>query len=238
MKGCYTCHLFYQESSMRCADCGKELVEISLEEALELTQQKSFKTHVASSGLKVSDEYKQYYIRSYLGDRSLFLLYDLSRNRLKHSPKPKRFLIQPVNFTALFNIPWLIFNVVSTNIFHSRYTGFCQRCNCKMVPDQHSREECDYNIEYFHILDDILTGEIMRTKKLYHEKALLDQKSGKKNAFVDLFLRERKVEVFFDFLSVSLSIFLWLYIAVYVSYPMFQVLLQKFDYMDSYEWSL
>lgn len=229
--------MLFQESSRQCAVCGNLLKETSLKETLEITRKKSFKQRIGTEDTETSDAYKQYFIRKYLGDGSLFLLYDLCKNRLKHGSKPERFFIQPVDFTALLNIPWFFFNIISTNMFHMQYISFCRRCNCKSIPAFHSPEECDYNIEYFNILDDILSGDIVDTKKIYEEHTKEKKLKGEKSAYNDLFNRKVRKEVFFDVLSIGLSVLFWLFIAVYVSYPMLQALMQKLEYLDAYEWT-
>ncbi len=236
MKICKRCRLFHREDSLLCTRCRGDLEEISFYDALQLTRKKSLKDKISGKKKKLPDAYKQHYIMGYLGDSSLFLLFDLYRNRLKHGRRLKRFFIQPVNFTAALNIPWFFFNVIASNIFHLHYTGYCPRCHCKVNPRLHDKEECAYNIEYFQILDDILSGEIVETKALYRKRAHESTPPDKKNPYSDLFLRNKKAEMILDFLSVGFSIFLWIFLAVYVSYPMFQVLMQKLEFYDAYEW--
>lgn len=219
MKACRQCRVFFQESTMSCDRCGRVLSEVTLTEALSLTRKKSFKEQIHASDAQASDAYKQYLIRRYLGDGSLFLLFDLCKNRLKHGKKPKRFLIQPVDFTAFFNIPWFVFNIISTNMFHLQYTGFCARCGCKSIPGYHSPAECDYNIEYFSILDDILSGDIVDTKVIYEQHGLEMKKARQPSAYHDLFLRKVRSEFFFDVLSIGLSIAFWLFLVIFVAWP-------------------
>ena len=224
---------------MSCQTCHKELIETSLKDALELTRQKAFQSRIAGGeSHELPDAYKQYHIRSYLKDRSLFLDYDIYKNRLKHGRAPKRFFIAPVNLTCLFNLPWFFFNVFSSNLFHMEYTAFCERCNSKYNPKHHSPEECDYNIEYFHVLDDILSGDIVSRHAFYRHFAEEKMKAGHKSAYHDLFHRPVRTEIFLDLLSIGFSIGLWLYLAVNVSWPMFQVLLQQVSQLDAYELSL
>lgn len=227
MKSCPKCAALFQEDSMICNVCDVKLVEVDLTQALELTRKKSFKEHIGSSDDRIPDSYKQYLIGGYLGDRSLFLMYDLSKNRLKHGKKPKRFLIQPIDFTAVFNIPWFFCNIINSNLFHLQYTSYCGRCNCKSIEGQHGLDECNYNIEYFGILDDILSGNILRTKEFYRQRTLENKKNGRKSAYADLFERKVRGEMFCDIISIGLSVFFWLYIAAYISYPWLKLLFQE-----------
>ncbi len=220
---------------MQCFHCEERLEEISFEEALRRTRKYLLQRDLARNR-DISDDSKQYYIRHYLGNDSLFLLFDLYRNRLKHGRSPKRFLVQPVRVTAVFNLPWLFFNIIASNMFHFRYTAFCPQCNCKCVPGKHFKEECEYNKEYFQILDDILTGEIVEKKSYYQKRAYDLLRQGKQSAFADLFLRKRSRELILDFCSVGFSVFLWIYLIVYVGFPMFLVLVEKLLHIDMYEW--
>ena len=234
MKICLKCGIYYQEQIMSCRKCGEKLREVSLQEALKITQQAAFKTRI-SGKKELPDAYKQYHIRSYLGNRSLFLDYDLHKNRLKHGRGLKRFFIAPVNITSVLNLPWLLFNVITTNLFHMQYTEYCSRCQCKTIKGCHTPEECDYNIEYFIILDDILNGRIVDHKHIYEQYAREKRAHGIHSAYDDLFLRKVRWEAFWDILSIGLSVMFWLYIAVNVSFPMFKVLAQKLQQIEAYE---
>ncbi|MEW5895678.1 MAG: hypothetical protein AB1650_08005 [Candidatus Omnitrophota bacterium] len=210
---------------MACSRCNGQLEEISFVQALQLTRKRSLEKQISSQATR-PDAYKEYLIRRYLGDDSLFLLYDIARNRLKHGRDPKRFFIQPINFTAFFNIPWFLFNVLSTNSFHMSHTGFCERCSCKFIPGRHSREECDYNTEYFSIIDDVMTGNIVNTRFIYKQYGSENKKQGKRSAYYDLFERRVKVEAFFDLLSIGLSLMFWVFIVIYITFPFIKAFFQ------------
>ncbi len=236
MKACRNCHLFYREQTVTCPHCQGEIEEVDLKTALKLTRQASLKNTIRGKPkAELPDAYQQYHIRSYLKDRSLFLDFDLLKNRLKHGRRLKRFFIAPVNITSVLNLPWFLFNVISTNLFHMNYTRFCSRCQSKINPQQHDLAECNYNIEYFNILDDILSGRIVDTKIVYQHYAAEKRTEGIQSAYDDLFRRKVRWEIFCDVLSVGFSVFLWIYFAVYVSYPMCKVLAQKIQQFDSYE---
>lgn len=223
---------------MTCQECRTLLEEVSLQEALKFTQTKALRTQISGQDTKeLPDAYKQYHIRSYLKDHSLFLDFDLYKNRLKHGRLLGNFFIAPVNFTVLFNIPWFLFNVLSSNLFHMYYTEYCQRCDSKYIKGHHTKEECDYNIEYFSMLNDILKGNIVDRKEIYEQYSKEKRQKGLKSAYRDLFCRRVRWEAFWDIISIGLSIAFWLYIAIYVSRPMGKVLMQKLQYIETYEWS-
>ena len=225
MKACLECAVISKASSMICAACGKKLSEITLAEALELTSEKSFRRKMAGTDEALSD----YLVSRYLGGHSFFLQYDICKNRLKQGRRAVRFFIQPVNAAALFNIPWLLCNIVYSNLFHLEHTAFCERCQCKSIPDHHASEECDYNIEYASIFNDILGGQIVRTKTVYEANAHEKRRLSKKSAYFDLFEKRVNGAIFWDILSIGFSLFSWVYLVVFVSLPFFRLFLQGLD---------
>ena len=157
---------------------------------------------------------------------------------MKYGFRFERFFIQPINMTCVFNLPWFFFNAIYSNYFHFRYKAFCLRCHCKHIPGHHPKEECEYNLGYFYILRDVLSGSIVRTRKVYEHLLVEDRKKRKPNPYADLCQRPIRLEVFFDLLSIGFSVFLWLYLAVYVSLPMAMTLVQKLQAPDAYEWRI
>ena len=239
MKECLNCNIFYKESAMTCHRCQKTLIEVELKDALEHTRKKFLKRFSHSKDIRIFDPHTQYVVGSYFKNHSLFLYFDLNRNQMKYGPKVNRFFIQPVNALAFFNMPWFIFNLLYSNYFHFSYTGFCTQCHCKHRLGQHFKNECNYNIAYFHILRDVLNGDIIHTKRIYEECVESgDGEIGTKRAYLNLSHRHKRTEVFFDLLSIGFSVFLWMFIAVYVSFPMFKTLLQKLYFYDAYQWKI
>ncbi len=239
MKICPRCEKIFQSASIACTECHVYLIEISLPEILRRTDARSFQKNIHGGEMKtLPDEHIQYHIRSYLGNRSLFLDFDIQKNRVKHGPRLKRFFIAPINMTCVFNIPWFFFNLLNSNFFHLAHTRYCDRCDCKYIPGRHTEEECDYNIEYFNILEDILSGHIIDRRPLYQSYALEILHQKKRSAYVDLFCRKARWEAFWDITSITLSIMFWVFIVAYIAYPMFQILIQKLMYIDAYEFAL
>ncbi len=236
MRECFSCRIFYQESARICSRCQEQLQEVTLSQALEHTRNKFLNRFSRQAKVKNLNSHAHYVISSYFGNHSLFLFFDLNKNHMKYGPYFERFFIQPLNMTFVFNLPWFFFNVLYSNYFHIHYKDFCHRCYCKHPKGYHTTQECDYNIEYFYILRDVLNGSIVRTKKVYERLLVDDLKSGKKNPYADLYKRPIKLEVFFDLISISFSIFLWLYFTAYISFPMVKVLAQILQIPDAYEW--
>jgi len=237
MKICEKCKILFREQVMACVECRGELLEITLQQALDQLEQKSLRNYMRSEHQTLTEDKLQYHIRCYLANRSLFLDFDLYKNRLKHGRHEKTFFIAPVNITTVINLPWFLFNVIESNFFHMQYTAYCPRCDSKCIPGQHSKEECAYNIEYFHILEDILSGQIGRRRIVYKEYAKEKQRRGQRSAYAELFERPVRWEAFGDLLSIGGTILFWIFIATYISFPMAQVLLQKIQQLDAYEWT-
>lgn len=236
---CPQCKIFYQDQLKPCPKCHSPLHEVSLLEALQHTDSRFLSDSIKGKTTReLSDAHTQYHIRSYIGNRSLFLDYDIQKNRMKHGPRLKRFFICQMDMTAVFNIPWFFFNIITSNIFHTQYTEYCPKCNTKHVPKKHSDEECEYNIEYFRILEDILNGDIVVHKPIY--QYFSKQKRAKKwrCAYDDLFERKIRVEAWWDMISITLSVLFWLFIAVYISWPFAKVTAIKLQHIDQYELGL
>jgi len=239
MKICPRCKIFFEDQLKPCPKCGTPLTEVTLLEALKHTDSRFLKDYIkGKEAAHLSDGHKQYHIRSYLSNRSLFLDYDIQKNRMKHGPRLKQFLICPVNMTAVFNIPWLFFNIISSNLFHMQYTQYCPRCNTKYQKGRHTPEECDYNIEYFNILEDILNGNIVLHQPIYKKYSEERKAIGQRSAYNDLFYRHARMEAFWDITSITLSVLFWLFIFVYISWPFAKVTVYQLQHLDQYEFAL
>lgn len=223
---------------MACRRCKGQLSEVTLSKALEMTKPRALKSLITGGGRQFSDAYKQYQIRSYLQNRSLFLDHDLYKYRLKHGRRLKRFFITPVSFTGFFNIPWFIYNIMASNAFHINYTEYCPNCNCKYIKGQHSDADCEYNIEYFNILDDILSGEFPRRRRMYQQFADERRVKGERSAYNDLFNRRKWKEVMLDLCSVGGSIFFWYLVIIVLSQPSMKHLHTLQQYLQGFEWFL
>ena len=236
MRYCSKCAIFSQDYVKTCGKEDCQLKEVDLKKALELTRLQAFKSLIGKES-EISDGYAQYHIRGYLGNRSLFLDFDLHKYRLKHGPRLKRFLITPVSFFSLFNLPWLVYNLIATNLFHMDHTQYCSRCGCKVKPP-HTQIDCDYNIEYFSILDDIISGRIIERKNFYQTLTDEKEKKGQPSAFNDLFKRPVKLEIFLDIVSITFSLFLWLYLSVLVCLPLIKSLIQQWQIIEASKFHL
>ncbi len=236
MKECLSCRIFYHPSALICDHCHHKLEEVSLVLAFEHTRDKFLRCFSQKASIKNFNAHAQYVIGSYFGNHSFFSFFDLNKKHMRYGPTFERFFIQPINMTCVFNLPWFFFNVLYSNYFHFYYQGFCQRCYCKHPLKHHTREQCDYNIGYFHILRDVLNGNIVHTKKIYEKYLKEDNLLKHSQPYADLYRPLSKSDVALDILSVGLSVFFWLYLAVYISFPMVKVLAHILQVPDAYEW--
>ena len=189
---------------MACQQCRGPLTEVSLQQALKITERQALQERIGGKKKReLPDAYKQYHIRSYLKNRSLFLDFDIHKNRLKHGKQLKRFFIAPINITAIVNIPWFIFNVITSNLFYMENIDYCPFCSSKCNKARHTKEECEYNIEYCSILNNIISGNIVDTKNIYQAYAQERRNKGLKSAYHDLFNRKMRTEFFWDLMSVT-----------------------------------
>lgn len=238
MKICEKCEILLPHQVMACPECTGNIREISLREALKVTEQKAFQQYIIGPDpSRLNFEHIQYHIRCYLANLSLFLDFDIYKNRLKRGRGTRCFFIAPVNVTAIINLPWFLFNLISSNLFHLEYTAYCPRCDAKCIPGRHTAEECEYNIEYFSLLDDIVSGRILRRRVIYQEYARTKKLAGKRSAYDELFCRPFRWEAFWDLLSVGSTILFWLYVGVNISLPMAKVFIQQLQYWEAYEWT-
>jgi hypothetical protein len=238
MKICEKCKILLRHQVMACPECQGDIKEIALREALRFTEERALQQYmVGTDPDRLNFEHLQYHIRCYLANRSLFLDFDIYKNRLKRGRKSRCFFISPVNITTIINLPWFAFNLISSNLFHLENTAYCPRCDAKHIPGRHTRDECEYNIEYFSLLDDIASGRILKRRIIYQEFARNKKLCGERCAYHDLFCRSLRWEAFWDLLSIGSTVLFWLYVAVNISLPMAQIFIQKLQYWEAYEWT-
>jgi len=214
---------------MYCSHCGSDLVDISMEEALEHTRKRFVRRYVQGKSIGYVDRHMHYIFASYFRDKSLTMIHRVNKNHLKYGREYDRFLIRPFNLSDLLNLPWLLFNLLDSNLFHMRYDSYCPECDCKYIAGTHTPEKCRYNQMFFNILKDALSGDIVHTKKIYEVQMLADRKTKISNAFADMQPRWRALHVLVDFASVAVSVLVWTVILVYAFMPVIVFLLRKGD---------
>jgi len=228
MRECPKCHVLVS-AGMCCSHCGTDLVEITMEQALEHTRKRFMRRYVQGKSIGYVDRHMQYIFASYFGDKSITMIHWVNKNNLKYGREYDRFLIRPFNLSDLLNLPWLLFNIIDSNFFHMRYDSYCPQCDCKYIAGTHTAEKCRYNQLFFNILKDALNGDIVHTKKIYEAQALEDRKKKISNPFTDLQPKWRVFHVALDFASVAVSVLVWTVALVYALMPVIIFLLRKGD---------
>lgn len=84
---------------------------------------------------------------------------------------------------------------------------------------QHSLKECEYNKEYATIVNQILSGQILRVEDEFKEQALEKAKKGERSAYNDLCSRKKNFESFLDIMIILLSLGFWIFLVILVAMP-------------------
>ena len=234
MKKCIRCDVvFYLNERARCLYCDTLLVATETDDPAQL--RKGFYNEERLEGehpfvrwlLKDRGMERhgrmQFMIGSYFRVRTLKFMYSFSRNELKVNKDFKRFLVQPLSMMSFLTIPWVIWNVLDSVMIRFFYNTHCDRCNWKFKKyvsgQKHDREECDYNLEYSSLIEDILNGRILQTAPRFKRQAYRKVTSGKRSAYHDLFHSKKKSDELMDVLCIWFSLLLLLIVGVISFFP-------------------
>jgi len=206
MRKCPRCQIVYQSTErLNCLYCDATLISVQLEDALRLQEEDFVKGR--------SD-----FLDNYFRIRSFTFSYIFHRNQLRMGQKFERFFVEPLGFSYLIKIPWIIINCVDSVMIHLAYQGYCPQCGWKHkrmsgVGD-HSKEECEYNKEYVLLLKEIVTGGLIRDENKYKKEAVLKVQAGQRNAYNTLCSRRTALEYGMDILSILISMALFMAIPI------------------------
>jgi len=183
-------------------------------------------TPLSEKGVRDRDsfthDHMRYIIGSYFRLQTFHFLYCFSRNEFKMGPDYKRFWIQPLNFTSILMLPWVLVDIVDSLFFRLIYTGYCKECNWKYIGRDvpHNPQQCAYNKEYTALINEILTGHIARSEEGFQKQAMAKIKEGQHSAYVDLRGRKSKYEGVLDVACIWFSCGLIVYGIVVVLFPL------------------
>jgi len=225
MKKCVQCDIEFPEQRMYCIYCDSPLMDAKKAETVKFIPQAS----VSKKALKIDDPNSlkgmQYLVSRYFRSKSFSFLYAFSRNQFKMGKKFDRILIQPFDFSVFIKIPLVLVNIVDSFILRLIYKGYCEKCEwkCRVLSTDvdHSGEECDYNTEYGIVLEEILSGKIIKDESKLEQLADLKEKHGKRSAYHHLCSRKRDFEIFIDGISILMSVILIFYIFAKLIMPIF-----------------
>ncbi|MCB9756825.1 MAG: hypothetical protein H6753_00195 [Candidatus Omnitrophica bacterium] len=241
MKKCNRCKIvFHNNERQRCLYCDTNLLLVERDDTLGFRDDKDFDPNLVGSDIKreVSvlkkvlldwemSEYlrSQYVIGTYFKVRTFKFLYLFSRNHYKMGRDYKRLLVQPLNLTSFLMIPWVVIDVIDSLYIRMSYNAYCTKCGWKFrqvhATQYHNAAECEYNLEYSRIVNEILSGNVNKTEGLIKESAYRKVKAGKRSAYKDLCSRRSEMGWIFDVLCVWLSILILMVLVIATMFPVF-----------------
>ena len=227
MRKCLRCQIvFHSDKRLYCLYCNGRLLEADVNEIMKAPAAVSQKEKFLLSSKVETPEHTQYLMGTYFRKKSFPFTYSLNRNQFKMGSQFAQLLVQPVDFSFFIRIPWIVINLLDSFFLRIVYSGFCQDCGwkCRKMSSQidHSKEECEYNREYSAILQDILSGKIIRNELSYESEATQKIRAGKKSAYYKLCERTNSFVTFVDLITIFISIAIFIYIVVGLAGPLIQ----------------
>ncbi len=235
MRRCYKCLSEYPDDGVvRCIHCDTLLVAVDENElAYFKRDEPEAGNSLVNRNRRIGDHgHMLYILGSFFKNRTFVFSYSLSRNDMKLGKGYQRLLVQPLNFSVLFKIPWIFINILDSFLFRFIYEDCCEKCNYKIRSrKEHSNESCEYNQEYFRIILEVLSGRIGFTEKAIQEKALEKIAAGRRSAYYDLRFRKALFERVMDAVCVVISVGIIFGLIVYLLFPMVKILFMRAEGM-------
>ncbi len=233
MKKCMRCKIvFHRAERTRCLYCDGLLTTVNEDDSVTESALPPQDTAVIELIVRDRDqlthENMKYIIGSYFKSRTFNFMYTFSRNELKMGKTYKRFLVQPLNFSSLFMIPWMVVNFIDSLFFRLVYQNYCSECNWKYAGGsvRHDPKECAYNREYMLVINAVLTGQIARLEETFQYQAMNKIKNGQRSAYFDLCARKNKYEGVLDVACVWFSLGLIVYGIVVALMPLLMYIIK------------
>ena len=228
MKKCIRCKIIFQlEERTRCLYCDSILVTVGENEPLDIQWGDTGKTialQILNQAKLEKHEQIQYIIASYFRIRTFHFMYSFSRNEFKMGKGFKRLLVQPFNITFILMLPWVVVNLVDSFFMRLLHNGYCEKCGWKYKAQSeiigHEKGECEYNQEYSAIVNDILSGRILKTERIFKERGDQKIEQGKRSAYFALCSTKDYFSSLLDVGCVWFSVCLILYTIVGLVFPM------------------
>ena len=155
MKKCVKCDIiFYLDPRQYCLYCDSLLQnigrEVSASLAAKMSRDKTLDPHQRT----------QYIVGSYFKVRSLAFIYWFNRSQMRFGKEFERVLVQPLDYTSILKLPWVIVDLIDSLFFPFVYSNYCEKCNWKYFRKSkdgksHAPDECAYNQEYSTLIDEI-----------------------------------------------------------------------------------
>jgi len=247
MKKCMKCDLVFQlEERTRCLYCNTLLVALDPEEEPEegqLFEEKAGDAALAKKKAIIAQMIKdrrvkghnrmQYVVGSYFRTRTFHFMYCFSRSEFLMGQGFSRALIQPLNTSHFFIIPWIFIDVLDSFFVRMIYTSYCSRCGWKYTPltnaKGHDPRKCDYCREYSLIIEDILSGRITQSERIFKKQSFEALAARERSAYHDLCSQNKLVPKISDVFCIWFSVTLMLTLIVLALWPLFSLLMGGLD---------
>ena len=112
MRKCLRCQIiFHSDQRLNCLYCDTRLSDADFGEIARGT---SPKERIFQKEENIKHVRMEYLVGSYFKNKTFSFLYNFSRNELKLGKEFKRFFIQPIDFTSVIKIPWIVINIIDS----------------------------------------------------------------------------------------------------------------------------
>ncbi len=250
MKKCMKCDLIFQlEERTRCLYCNTLLVPLDPEEEPEegqvfeetaggkaLAQKKAIIAQMIRDRRVKGHGRMQYVVGSYFRTRTFHFMYGFSRNELLMGQGFSRFMVQPLNTSHFFIIPWVFIDFFDSLFVRMIYSGYCPRCGWKynklVDGREHHAKKCAYCREYSLVIEDILSGRITQSERIFKKQSFEACAAGERSAYHDLCSQNKLISKLSDIFCIWFSVTLMLTLIVGAIWPIFSFLLKGLDLPD------
>ncbi len=167
----------------------------------------------------------QFIVASYFRTRTFHFMHLFSRKDFLKGKVFRRPFIQSIGWASLLILPWLFVNIVDTIYCRLSYCKYCPQCGWKFYKfqrprqDEHNHRECSYNREYQKVIDEILSGDILRHEKELRSLGKMKRSAGYTSAYWDLCAKKEYFSSVLDITCIWFSIGLWILVLIWISLP-------------------
>jgi len=247
MKKCLKCDLVFQlEERTRCLYCNTLLVPLDPEEEPEedqlfeedtggqaLARKKAIITQMIRDRRVKGHGRMQYVVGSYFRTRTFHFMYCFSRNEFLMGQGFSRQLIQPLNTSHFFIIPWVFIDFIDSLLLRLIYSGYCSRCGWKYSPltngSSHNPHKCDYCREYSLVIEDILSGRITQSERIFRKQSFEALAAGERSAYHDLCSQNKLISMISDVFCIWFSVTLMLSFIVLALWPLISLMVRSLE---------
>jgi len=235
MRRCPSCAVtFVEEERTRCLYCDTLLMATE-EEDTDLRERHNLEFFngaynpviqqvVEERGIETHTRL-QFIVASYFRTRTFHFMHLFSRKDFLKGKVFRRPFIQPIDWTSLLILPWMIVNIFDTIYCRLSYRKYCPQCGWKFYKfersrhEDHNHRECAYNKEYQRVIDEILSGNILYSEKEFRRLGKMKKAAGYRSAYWDLCARKEYFSGVLDITCIWFSIGLWTLVIIWLSLP-------------------